>query len=242
MSATIFDSDDSAVDAKLGIWARNQPPEGAYIVNNCGISTNPLRIIVSEATGLRQIPEEFDGTDPEKPSLPTAAPFLSGIAVVKFVHPNKKEGILSGFTFMGRTEGWVRFDVNVAFENMARWAAWTLPPPRTLVTFDAVLARVDSEGAMHANLRRISFINEAHRALLQELGMGHSQTEGRAAKLAEVRQNAAKNKRTHDDDQISPAGAVDEDALGPSPVASGSGSTVKATTPAGKKVRGAAQT
>ncbi|KAE8222283.1 hypothetical protein CF319_g4495 [Tilletia indica] len=201
MDTTMFDAEDKAITTKLSVWSRVPPAEGATLLTGVAMATKPIRIAVPDAANMRAVPEEFDGTDPSKPCLPTAAPYMSGIAVVKSVGPTRKTGVLAGYVFIGKAIGWVVFELEVAFEDSPQWTAWTIAAPRSLVTFDAVMARVDDDGTIHANLRRMSYICEAHRVLLQSLGIGGTGvTSDRAARIAEFRQNAAKTKRTRNED------------------------------------------
>ncbi|KAE8219108.1 hypothetical protein CF319_g7137 [Tilletia indica] len=208
LDAGMFDSEDRTILAQLSVWSRTPPPDGAVILESVSLATTPLRIAVPEVSRIRYIPEEFDGTDPEKPSLPTSSPFLSGIGVVKSVDQAKKNGVVSGFVFLGRATGFVRYDLNVAFEDSPQWTAWMIAPPRSLVSFDAILVGVDDDGTVKTNLRRMSYICDAHRSLVQALSIGYAAPVDRAAKIAEMR-NASRAKRTQEDGIDRPAGGSD---------------------------------
>ncbi|KAE8217615.1 hypothetical protein CF319_g6172 [Tilletia indica] len=200
MDSTLFDAEDRTVATKLSLWSRIPPADGTALLTGVALATKPLRIAVPDAANLRAVPEEFDGTDPAKPSLPTAAPFMTGIGVVKSVGPTRKTGVVAGYVFLGKATGWVLWEIEVAFEDSPQWAAWLVSAPRSLVTFDAVLARVDEDGTVHGNLRRMSYICDAHRLLLQSLGIGAAASPSdRVAKMAEIRMNASKTKRARDE-------------------------------------------
>ncbi|KAE8220608.1 hypothetical protein CF319_g5891 [Tilletia indica] len=204
IETTIFDPNDISVNGKAIIWARVAPTEGAYLLNLVPMATKPLRLAINEPNAMRQVPEDFDGTDPSNASLPPFIPYLSGVGLLKSVAENKKQGVISGFTFLGKSTGWAEWEIEVAFEDHPRWALWSLPPPRSVVAFDALLAEVTDDGDIKCHLRRISTIDTNVRPLLAALGVGNGPAgaNDRVAKLKEIRAQAAlkgKKDRSVDD-------------------------------------------
>ncbi|KAK0522979.1 hypothetical protein OC842_006301 [Tilletia horrida] len=159
----------TSIKALLSMWGRNPITEGLYLLTQCAMATHPLRINISEQMCARLVPEDFDGSIPENASLIPVLAYLSGIGVLKQVDPTKKSGIITGFVFLGRNVGWVEWSLHVSFEDNPRWNHWLLPSPRSLVSFDAVIDRVDEEGNVHCSLRRIFVIDAASQALLTAL-------------------------------------------------------------------------
>ncbi|KAE8221645.1 hypothetical protein CF319_g5022 [Tilletia indica] len=198
IDTTIFDPNDMSFNGKAIIWARVAPTEGAYLLNLVPMATKPFRLAINEPNAMRQIPEDFDGTDPSNASLPPFIPYLSGVGLLKSVAEDKKHGVIAGFTFLGKSTGWAQWEIEVAFEDHPRWALWSLPPPRSVVAFDASLAEVTDNGDLKCYLRRISTIDTNVRPLLAALGVGHGPTAAndRVAKLKEIRAQAAMKGKT----------------------------------------------
>ncbi|KAE8206706.1 hypothetical protein CF327_g7510, partial [Tilletia walkeri] len=59
-NTTIFDSNDTAHDAKLHMWSRTQPDDGSYILRHVPCGTRPLEANVNNNHSSRPIPDEFD--------------------------------------------------------------------------------------------------------------------------------------------------------------------------------------
>ncbi|KAK0518887.1 hypothetical protein OC834_007570 [Tilletia horrida] len=203
LEASFFDGEDTPVDGELSIWGRAPPEEAAYIMNQVSMSTHPLKFAVADAICLRQIPKEIDGSDQSAPCLPNCPPWVTGVAVVFNNDARRKEGYLVGFVFMGRAVGFVRFKILVKLEDIPRFHAWYLAPPRSLVSFEGILHNIDSDGTPVVHLRRMTYICDAPRPLLQELGIGQSPGADRAAKRADHRQaSRAKRSRTDKDTEL----------------------------------------
>ncbi|KAE8222461.1 hypothetical protein CF319_g4345 [Tilletia indica] len=215
VDSTIFGEKEESIDAVTHIWARSEPKEGAYLVTHAPFAPNPMRMNINDADCIRQIPESMDGTyrnvyvcsssrpltdssysagsNPDNETIPPALPFISGIGVIKDVETNKKKGTLAGFVFFNRLVGWIEWSAEVSFEDSIRWLAWTLPPPRTLVSFDAVLTKVRADGTMELSLRRINNIDAAPQNLLTGLHIGQAAGAERAARIRLVRAKAVAN-------------------------------------------------
>ncbi|KAE8224282.1 hypothetical protein CF326_g8061, partial [Tilletia indica] len=171
---TIFDGSDTARQASLKIWSRTCPTEGAYILNNVPCASDPIQIHVPDIVNLRKIPEEFDGSNPDNPTLTPTQPIIAGLAVIQWVDDTKKTCVLTGFSFMGKDKAWVLFKVRASFEDVPRFANWTVPAPRTLVTFDGIFSKVGEDGMMECCLRRMAQIDSAPPFLLSALDIGKS--------------------------------------------------------------------
>ncbi|KAE8242586.1 hypothetical protein A4X13_0g7098 [Tilletia indica] len=202
IDVTIFDANDTAQQGSLKIWSRTCPAEGAYILNNAPFATDPLQIHVPDAINLRKIPEEFDGSDPENPTLTPSQPIICGLAIVKWVDDTKKTCILTGFNFMGKDKAWVLFKIRASFDDVPRFANWTVPAPRTMVTFDGIFSKVGEDGTIDCSLRRISQIDSAPPFLLSALDIGKNSAGDRAAKLREVRSKAGQRAKPEVKDDI----------------------------------------
>ncbi|KAE8211521.1 hypothetical protein CF319_g9338 [Tilletia indica] len=171
---TIFDGSDTARQASLKIWSRTCPTEGAYILNNVPCASDPIQIHVPDIVNLRKIPEEFDGSNPDNPTLTPTQPTIAGLAVIQWVDDTKKTCVRTGFSFMGKDKAWVLFKVRASFEDVPRFANWTVPAPRT----------------------------SAPPFLLSALDIGKSSAGDKAAKLREVRLKAGQRAKPEVKDDV----------------------------------------
>ncbi|KAE8226065.1 hypothetical protein CF326_g7763 [Tilletia indica] len=190
IESTIFDTNESAIDVKTLMWARLQPREGAYLVVQAPIATKPIRLNINDTENMRLIPEAFDGTNPDNDSLPHAVPFFTGTGVVKSVSPDRKKGTIGGWVFINKNLGWVEWEVDASFDDTVKWLAWLFPPPRTLVSFDGLLASGTSDGEISIILRRITTIAPAPQNLLASLSVGQGGVMDRAARIRLARAKA----------------------------------------------------
>ncbi|KAE8217067.1 hypothetical protein CF319_g8762, partial [Tilletia indica] len=183
INTTLYDGEDTPRDAMVSMWARDAPAPGAYLATILPMATSPLRIAVPELSALRQIPEDFDGTNPANPMLPTTIPLLMGVAVVKVVDETRKLATLAGFTFLGKVAGWVEWELEASFEDTPRWAAWTFPAARTLISFEGAVTTMTEKGAVSMTMRRIVSIGSAPQSLVLALGVAQTQGNDRAARI-----------------------------------------------------------
>ncbi|CAD6963271.1 unnamed protein product, partial [Tilletia controversa] len=84
-----------------------------------------------------------------------------------------------------------------------------MPPPRHLVSFDAILSRGGADGDMEMLIRRMTSLGMAPPGLQQALQVSGPAGNDRAARLREARQQAAKRPRISEPDAPH---AVDPDA------------------------------
>ncbi|KAK0524068.1 hypothetical protein OC834_005675 [Tilletia horrida] len=175
IETTIYDHDENPHSGSLNVWARDQPVEGLYILNNVPCCTGPFRLAVTEANTMRLVPDEVDG-------------------VVAGVDSDRKGGELTGWTYMGKKLGWVPWSLRAMFENGIKWNPWYMPNLHAIVSFDVLLHRVREDGVMEVLIRRISTIEGTGAALLQSMGAGPVKPSARGALLKEMK--AAKKART----------------------------------------------
>ncbi|KAL9932313.1 hypothetical protein V8E36_008792 [Tilletia maclaganii] len=174
IESSIYDLDDSLHTATCNVWARDAPQEG----------------IVQDPATMRYIPAEFDGAAPQGLGGSTVGPMLSGIGVLTSTAADRKSGIISGFTYLNKTDGWQRFDITVAFESTVRWDSWMLPVQRQLVSFDALLSRRGEDDTWETLIRRMTAMGPATPILLQALGCSAERAGEKAARLKEIREAA----------------------------------------------------
>ncbi|KAK0518161.1 hypothetical protein OC834_005268 [Tilletia horrida] len=175
IDTTIYDQDENPHSGTLNVWARDQPPEGLYILNNVPCVTGPFRLAVNELNTMRLVPEEVDG-------------------IIGGVDSDRKGGELKGWTYMGKSVGWVPWLLRAFFENTAKWNPWYMPPLNAIVSFDVLLHRVREDGVMEVLIRRISAIEGTGATLLQSMGGAPVKPNARGAMLKELK--AAKKART----------------------------------------------
>ncbi|KAE8179759.1 hypothetical protein CF336_g9528 [Tilletia laevis] len=108
VDSTVYDIREGEVDLKLSVWGRVPSTPGTYMINQCGLSTEPeLKAVANEANCLRMIPEEVDGSLDGNPLLPNMLAYLNGIACIKALNDDKKGAILGGLTYQGKQHGWL---------------------------------------------------------------------------------------------------------------------------------------
>ncbi|KAK0535681.1 hypothetical protein OC835_002286 [Tilletia horrida] len=146
---------------------------------------------------------------------------------------DKKSGVVGGFVFLGKADGWVEFELHIFFENTARWQSWGLPSPRTLVYLDAVLDRVDEDGKVFCAIRRIFAVEPAPQQLLSALKIGQSGggSISKASLILGARQrNSAKTNSSALPTAVSPSNA-DADAEAKADIVTSSSSSTDLETP-----------
>ncbi|KAK0524423.1 hypothetical protein OC834_005543 [Tilletia horrida] len=175
IETTIYDHDENPHSGTLNVWARDQPAEGLYILNNVPCCTGPFRLAVTESNTMRLVPEEVDG-------------------IVASVDTDRKGGELKGWTYMGKRSGWVPWLFRAFFENGVKWNPWYMPNLHAIVSFDVLLHQVREDGIMEVLIRRISVIEGTGATLLQSVGAAPAKASARGAMLKELK--AAKKART----------------------------------------------
>ncbi|KAK0532515.1 hypothetical protein OC835_003313 [Tilletia horrida] len=171
-TAELYDATGRAYEITVSQWARTKPEDGLYIFTNVPFATSSRRADIGDSNSTRNIPPEIDGSDGVSPSVEECNSSFNGIGVVKEISEDKKSGVIVGFTFLNKESGWVQWEVKIVFEESTRWENWTFPPARSLVTFDAIIEEQDTEGPLKGLIRRLSYIMDAPRNLLQALGIG----------------------------------------------------------------------
>ncbi|KAK0524127.1 hypothetical protein OC834_005650 [Tilletia horrida] len=187
IEATIYDHDENAYSGTLNMWARDQPAEGLYILNNVPCATGPFRLAVTDSNTVRLVPEEVDGSSASGICLPPGPVYFTGVAVLDGVDADRKGGTLTGWTYMGKKLGWVPWTFRAVFENAIKWNSWYLPPLNTLVAFEVLLHRIGEDGTIETLIRRMSAIEGTGAALMQSVGGSSSKVNARGAMLKEMR-------------------------------------------------------
>ncbi|KAK0526947.1 hypothetical protein OC835_005124 [Tilletia horrida] len=188
----IYDNKNNGHVSALHLWSRSAPEEGAYVLNNAPMATNPIRMHVPDMDIMRHVHEDFDGSDPSKPTLPEYAPIITGTSIVTSVDAEKKNAVFSGFTYMGKDLNYVRYDAHMELEAGPRYQYWFLPDQGTIVSFDAVLDRVEEDGKIYCYIRRIGVIGQAPSALINALGITQVNVTSKSARLRELKANGTK--------------------------------------------------
>ncbi|KAE8222305.1 hypothetical protein CF319_g4472 [Tilletia indica] len=219
-NATIFDSHDTAHDAKLHMWTRIQPEDGSYILRSVPCGTHPLEANVNINDSIRQIPDEFDG-----------------LGVVESADVDKKGCYITGLVYLGKERGWVKYKKRATFEDTKLWENWFVPNVGSLVDFETTYAGHDDDGTPECIIRRLANVADAPRPLLQALAIGQHSPSDKAAKLREIRAN----KKTRTDDNATEPTATQ--TSGPSRLEDTTSATnaepkvLSAPTTTGKKAR-----
>ncbi|KAK0524417.1 hypothetical protein OC834_001032 [Tilletia horrida] len=215
-SADLYDAGGQEYEFKVAQWSRNKPDDGLYIFTNVPFATASRRVDIGDANASRHVPPEIDGSDPVSPSVEDADASFNGIGVIKEVSENRKEAIVAGFTFLNKEAGWTPWEVKINFEETSRWENWTVPQARSLVTFDAIVGEQDKEGPLRGIIRRLSYIMDAPRNLLQALGVGNGSSAftDKKSKLRGI--HAGKRARDQDGESSSAAGSPSKSDAGPS--------------------------
>ncbi|KAE8250386.1 hypothetical protein A4X13_0g4769 [Tilletia indica] len=188
VSTSMYTHDGREQSLTLNVWGRDAPEQGTYLVTNVPFATHPLRLGVGDSAEMRLVPDEFDGIEPGSATLPPTFVFLAGIGVIVESDANRKGCSVSGFTYLNKKHGWQKWSLRLEFEDTARWAAWTVPGVRTLVTFDAVLVKQDFDGQYQCYIRRITSLSDADRSLLTALNVGSPGGGDRAERLRQARE------------------------------------------------------
>ncbi|KAE8233022.1 hypothetical protein CF326_g1942 [Tilletia indica] len=211
IDSTIDDAEGRIHKVALNCWARDTPEQGVYLLNNVPFATNPLRLGVTDVATMRRIPEEFDGSEPGSQTLPTSPVFLTGIGVIASVEPDRKSGIIKGFTYISKGHQWSPFTLKVAFPDTPKYEIWTMPGPRNLVDFDATVEREGPNRVLEASLVRITQLDAAPAPLLKALGVISNATDDRAERIRQVRDanRKAQSEKGKSDDSDEAASKVE---------------------------------
>ncbi|KAK0532507.1 hypothetical protein OC835_003305 [Tilletia horrida] len=197
-TAEVYDASGRAYEITVSQWARTKPDDGLYIFTNVPFATSNQRADIGDSNSTRNIPPEIDGSDADSPSVEECNASFNGIGVLKDVADDKKSGTIVGLTFINKETGWLPWEVKLNFEDATRWENWTFPPVRSLVTFEAIIDEQEAEGPLKGIIRRLSYIMDAPRNLLQALGIGFGGTtfSDKRSKLRGI--NASKRSRDQD--------------------------------------------
>ncbi|KAE8221238.1 hypothetical protein CF319_g5361 [Tilletia indica] len=213
VSTSMYTHDGKEHALTLNVWGRDAPDQGTYLLTNIPFATHPLRLGVGDAAEMRHVPDEFDGMEPNSPTLPATFVFLTGIGVIIEADANRKGCSVAGFTYLNKKHGWQKWTLRLEFEETARWAAWTVPGARTLVTFDAVLVSQGTDGVYTSYIRRITSIGDADRSILTALNVGSPGGGDRAERLRRAREanRLAQEKKKKELDEGESQDATGED-------------------------------
>ncbi|KAE8218993.1 hypothetical protein CF319_g7235 [Tilletia indica] len=206
---TFFDLFDTTPKGTIGMWARTCPDEGAYIATNIPMATNPIRLDIPDHKNMRLIPEQFDGSVGGQPVLPSSQSSVHGVGVMKQVDGDKRNCIITGFTFLNKSEDSLSYQLALSFEESPKYDNWTLNGVKALVAFEAVIVGVGEDTILKAYVRNLTYRMDAPRPLLQALNIGIN-SPGKFAKIQQARSSANKRKANEECE---------------APVASGSGTT-----------------
>ncbi|KAK0522134.1 hypothetical protein OC834_006391 [Tilletia horrida] len=150
--AFFFDSEMHTIEGHLFSPCADEGRDGWFTIRNFPATTRPLKLLDAGDENLRKVPEEVDGSVPNTRAMDWMSMGASGIAVVREVDRNANEGWLMGFTYMGRSRGWIRFDVQVDIEGIE------LPSPlqvHALVNFEAVVTHVGLSGVPYLRVDQL---------------------------------------------------------------------------------------
>ncbi|KAK0525196.1 hypothetical protein OC835_005690 [Tilletia horrida] len=138
-----FDARSRSVEGHLLSPCSDDERDGWFTIRHVPATTRPLRLLDGGDEFMRQVPEEVDGSDPSKVVMDWTTMLASGIGVVKEFNNRRKHGLLMGFTLMGDKNGWTRFDLRFKFDGLVSIGSLQV---HTLVSFEAILARIDEDG------------------------------------------------------------------------------------------------
>ncbi|KAE8233257.1 hypothetical protein CF326_g1702 [Tilletia indica] len=170
----------------LNCWARDVPEQGVYVVVNVPFATHPFRLGLADISGLRQIPDELDGSEGGV-TLPPAPIFLTGIGVVHSTSADRKSVVIKGQTYLNKTHQWQTWTINAAFPDTPKYAVWTTPGPRNLISFDCTIIKAAGHATFDTALTRIALLGPAPNPLLQALGVVSTATDDRAERIRQAR-------------------------------------------------------
>ncbi|KAE8211695.1 hypothetical protein CF326_g9941, partial [Tilletia indica] len=190
VDSTIYDLREGHVDVKTHVWAASAPLIGSYIINHFNLSTtNGLILTTSDANCMRRLPdEEEDATSSS--SLASVLAYLSGLGCVKSVTSDKKACVVGGLVYQGKTLGWVVWEAVLRFPEGGRFGSWTMPAPRTMISFEALWDRMNEDDMIEATITRFATMDAAPAALIQALNLVPASTNSKAAHLKQLRASA----------------------------------------------------
>ncbi|KAK0526080.1 hypothetical protein OC835_005410 [Tilletia horrida] len=168
---TLLDQRDRMVTCTLHSSHARTIRDGAYLLRQGYIATDPLRCYVGEEGCLRFVPEEINGTDPTSETLPWAKTLLNGIGVVTEVDVDRKTAVVQGMTFLGPEKKWCQYKVRLFATRQAEDPLQQFPRLLSLASFHAYLHRVGRDGVLEGRLQRIAYLQPAFSLLLGELGV-----------------------------------------------------------------------
>ncbi|KAE8220580.1 hypothetical protein CF319_g5914 [Tilletia indica] len=186
IDCTFDDAHGQIHKVALNCWARDVPEQGVYILVNVPFATHPLRLGLPDISGLRQIPDELDGSEGGA-TLPPGPVSLTGIGVIHTTSADRKSVVIKGQTYLNKTHQWQTWTINAAFPETPKYAVWTTPGPRNLISFDCTIIKETGGPTFETALTRISLLGPAPTPLLQALGVVSSTTDDRAERIRQAR-------------------------------------------------------
>ncbi|KAE8211513.1 hypothetical protein CF319_g6620 [Tilletia indica] len=85
------------------------------------MSMYPLRLNVPDHRNFRLVPEQFDGSTAGASVFPSSQPQVHGVGVISSVDEVKRNGVITGFTFMNKSKGSQTFKMNLGFDDSAKY-------------------------------------------------------------------------------------------------------------------------
>ncbi|KAK0564262.1 hypothetical protein OC844_001806 [Tilletia horrida] len=198
IESLLIDITETINHLDLVIWTRNQIESGAYIVSNCPFVTGRERsmyIMAPDSHCLRHIPEQFDGSVPDAPSLPSGTPSVNFLAVIKDQDQEGKTATLVGRQYMGKNEPAADFEFVGIFEDLPRWENWRFSGVGSVVSGEGLFNRVREDGLLEVLMRRCTLVCDATAPVRQALGIGAGSPKGKVNALLKAHQLLQKNKQ-----------------------------------------------
>ncbi|KAK0524204.1 hypothetical protein OC834_005618 [Tilletia horrida] len=168
---TLLDRRDKMLNGALYTVRPEPLLDGAYLLRQGYIATDPLRCYVGPEGCLRFVPEEINGSDPTCETLPWAKALLNGIGVVTEACKESKKVVIEGLSFLGKEQRWCKYKARLFAAETVDDPLLQFPRILSLASFHAFLHRVGRDGVIEGRLQRISYLQPAFSLLLGELGI-----------------------------------------------------------------------
>ncbi|KAK0521736.1 hypothetical protein OC834_006550 [Tilletia horrida] len=206
---TLMDEHDNVMRGTITVAGDHVSDDGAYLLRQAYVGTDPLHFHVGQDGCIRSVPEEFD--DPTGDTLPWAPSLLSGIGVVAEVNESRKKGLIRGLSFLGKDKGWRAWELRTRADDASDDPLQQIPRPLSLVSFHAALHRVGRDGILEAKLHRIAYLQPAYSLLLGQLGItpGRLGRDRAIAVLQRLNEDFSKVQRMVNADEDSSEDSID---------------------------------
>ncbi|KAK0524695.1 hypothetical protein OC834_003965 [Tilletia horrida] len=187
VDTALYSNDGVDHSGSLNIWSREPVAQGLYLSTSVAIATHPLRLSVGDTYQIRLVPEAIDGTNTDMPALPPGMTSMIGTGAITWVAEDRKSCKVEGFTYLNKTHGWQRFQLNLFFEDTGRWTQWTFSATGSLIDFEGVVMHKDKNDVFHVAVRRVALITTAPQQLLQALDVPTAATTSQAERVRQAR-------------------------------------------------------